>query len=139
MTRATLIGNIKTALLAISTENDYTWDIGAHVYDWFTSVVPVNLNTALFIMDKNDVIESQNASFHSLDLQVTLLVHDSSDSMASIRAKLQDVLTAMKAVRSQEVKVSWVGVEIEAEQQKYKLAQGHLDFVVEYITNEWSI
>ncbi len=133
--------DIVTVLLGymnnISIANGYSFDINSNVFEWRTGGLNDTEKPGLVLRDSfSDTVEGD--SEHSLNIEIAIYA-EGGTSPATIRAMMQDVLTAFQQIESSVEGAQFVSTEMEVDHQNKKEASAWLNFNVNYYTNRWEI
>lgn len=140
-TEQQIIDQIDINLRAISIANGYSFDVGANVWEWLDVNPEAGDIPGITYRDVSDeVVVEEDEQEHRLHVAVTLW--DSGiNSPASIRAKKQDVITAMSLLEQQDfiAGIVYTGSEKTVERGDQRVAQVTLNFEVDYFTDVFKI
>ena len=101
--RASIIEAIRTRFKTIVSGSTYQTDLGANTYVWRMAPILVKDLPAVNIRDVSDTIldytqgtPNKLASQHQMNVEIEILVADSSDTITTVRKCLEDVELAIQ-------------------------------------------
>ena len=144
--RQDIIDSLNTLFGNISIANGYTFNIGSDVFEWRTTPLPDSKTKALNFWDDEETCEEEgNLLWHDLHIKVNLLCNEGADKAATLRARMQDVLTAFKGILEDTDVIDtvkeayYVGSTMDVEHADKKETAALMEFVIRYITPLWEI
>jgi hypothetical protein len=138
--RQDIVDQIDTNLKAISTANGYSFDINGNVFEWLATPMDENNLPAIIFRDTVDSIDPEDEQEHNLEFEV-VLVDKGNASTASVRNKMQDILTAFHLIRNEDdvAGVTHLDNEMEVDHIKKRFAAAFMRFSVNYYADLWEI
>lgn len=140
--RQTIINNLKNELKILDVANG---GFVKNFYEWVINPHEITEYPLVVIRDSEDNVDSEEvsgSSKHTLNIEINLLVSDSSATPSYLREKLQDILDVIKNAEDKTLfgdYVSFKSNEIDFSYEEHLVGLGKIEIEVIYYTEKWSI
>jgi hypothetical protein len=131
---------VMTNMNNISIANGYTFDVGSNVFEWRDSPLNDGEFPAIIVKDVYNEVSEEDEKEHTLTVEIQL-VDSGNSSPASIRAKVQDILTAFYLIIDEDFVASadFRSAEKAVEKADKRYSSAILTFFVYYYSEAFTL